>query len=98
MTTIKVTFAGPRGSGKSTLMRAMLDRLGLTAEVLDPLRRKGHDDEHTLIVPVTDETLARLREPQPAYLGLATTGELLAELQARADVGGYADYRTVDPK
>ena len=30
-----------------------------------------------------------------ARLGLATTAELLEELQARAEVGGYADYRTV---
>jgi len=29
-------------------------------------------------------------------LGMATTAELLAELQARAEVGGYAEYRTVD--
>lgn len=28
-------------------------------------------------------------------LGLATTRQLLAELSARAEVGGYADYRTV---
>ena len=28
-------------------------------------------------------------------LGLATTAQLLAELQARAEVGGYAEYRTV---
>lgn len=31
-----------------------------------------------------------------ANLGLATTAELLAELSARAETGGYADYRTVD--
>ncbi len=29
-------------------------------------------------------------------LGLATTAELLGELTARAEAGGYADYRTVD--
>lgn len=34
-------------------------------------------------------------EPQ---LGCATTAQLLTELQARAEVGGYAAYRTVDPE
>ena len=33
----------------------------------------------------------------PPNLGCATTAELLAELVARAEVGGYAGYRTVDP-
>lgn len=31
-----------------------------------------------------------------ANLGLATTAELLRELEARAEVGGYAGYRPVD--
>lgn len=31
-----------------------------------------------------------------AKLGLATTAELLNELQARAELGGYATHRTVD--
>lgn len=31
-------------------------------------------------------------------LGLATTQELLEELMARARVGGYDQYRTVDPQ
>ncbi|MDP1774254.1 MAG: hypothetical protein Q8L15_18455 [Methylobacter sp.] len=30
------------------------------------------------------------------WLGNATTGEMLEELKARAEVGGYAAYRTVD--
>lgn len=29
-------------------------------------------------------------------LGLATTGELIKELAARAELGNYANYRTVD--
>jgi hypothetical protein len=29
-------------------------------------------------------------------LGCATTTQLLAELQARAEIGGYANYRTID--
>lgn len=35
------------------------------------------------------------RECEP-NLGCATTEELLNELLARAQVGGYADYRTID--
>ncbi len=34
---------------------------------------------------------------EEAQLGLATTAELLAELQARAELGGHANYRTVGP-
>lgn len=45
--------------------------------------------------------LINMTPPKPAVisanLGLATTAEMLAELQARAEVGGYAKYRTVDP-
>jgi hypothetical protein len=33
---------------------------------------------------------------EAANLGLATTAELIEELAARARVGGYAEYRTVD--
>lgn len=32
-----------------------------------------------------------------ANLGIATTAQLLDELKARAEVGGYSKYRTVDP-
>lgn len=31
-----------------------------------------------------------------AWLGNATTAELLEELQSRAEVGGYANYKTTD--
>jgi hypothetical protein len=34
--------------------------------------------------------------PEDPLLGLATTRQLLSELQARAEVGGYADYSPVD--
>lgn len=41
--------------------------------------------------------LSALADSQAApHLGCATTAELLTELQARAEVGGYAGYRTVD--
>ena len=30
------------------------------------------------------------------WLGNATTGELIDELKARAEMGGYAKYKTVD--
>jgi hypothetical protein len=44
------------------------------------------------------EKLKRPAEPaqQQALLGLATTGQLLAELTARAEIHGWARYRTVD--
>lgn len=38
--------------------------------------------------PLDDDGLARM--------GLATTAQLLDELRARAELGGYAEYRTVD--
>jgi hypothetical protein len=37
-----------------------------------------------------------MNEQQEALLGLATTGELLAELKARAELDGRLGYRTVD--
>lgn len=51
-------------------------------------------------IPVADTEYAfgsplDLEEPH-TNLGLATTAELLAELQARAEVAGYAQYRTVN--
>ena len=44
-------------------------------------------------VMVEQEDRADVDEP---LLGLATTEQLLEELYARAEVGGYLDYRTVD--
>lgn len=49
-----------------------------------------------LIVRVDTISLHHARVGTVASLGVATTRDLLAELAARADVGGYADYRTVD--
>jgi len=36
------------------------------------------------------------KETSVPLLGNATTGELLTELTARAEVGGYIDYKTVN--
>ena len=44
---------------------------------------------------VVENRLPNYTGEQP-NLGLATTRQLLEELQARAEVHGYADYRTVD--
>jgi len=41
------------------------------------------------------ETYERADIPEDPLLGLATTRQLLAELEARAEIGGYADYTTV---
>jgi len=45
-----------------------------------------------------DRAVAAIKSlpPTEPYLGLATTRQLLDELSARADLGGYAGYRTVD--
>jgi hypothetical protein len=50
-----------------------------------------------LLAAVRLEALYRQEKKQP-NLGLATTQELLEELMARARVGGYDQYRTVDPQ
>lgn len=42
------------------------------------------------------QDIGRNTEQAPPTLGLATTAQLLDELKARAEVGGYAEYRTVD--
>ena len=46
-----------------------------------------------LAMAITDEILKI--GPERPFLGLATTGMLLAELKARAEVDGSIDYRTV---
>lgn len=36
------------------------------------------------------------QDNKKALLGLATTRQLLKELESRAELGGYANYRTID--
>lgn len=43
-----------------------------------------------------DVLLEFLRAQEKPNLGLATTGELIGELAARAQLNGYSNYRTVD--
>lgn len=45
---------------------------------------------------IEDERNALLNEQNEPHLGCATTAQLLTELQVRAEIGGYAAYRTVD--
>lgn len=45
-----------------------------------------------LAIAITEEVLA-IKQDRP-YLGFATTGMLLAELKARAEVDGSIDYTT----
>jgi NTP pyrophosphatase (non-canonical NTP hydrolase) len=59
---INIAFNGPRGSGKSTIMKAIRDRLLPEATIADPFR-KMQEDHHGLTVEVTADMLARLREP-----------------------------------
>lgn len=49
-----------------------------------PISKVSYDEESELALVTS------------ANLGCVSTSELLAELQARAEVGGYAEYRTVD--
>ena len=45
---------------------------------------------------IVEEVQTALLADREAYLGCATTAELLEELKVRAFVGGYSEYRTVD--
>jgi len=45
------------------------------------------------LIRICNELMQYVNVPR---LGCATTGELLSELSARAEVAGYANYRTVD--
>jgi hypothetical protein len=47
------------------------------------------------IFQATYESAAALADCEP-QLGCATTAEMLSELMVRAEIGGYARYRTVD--
>lgn len=54
--------------------------------------------KHLIMIPELAEEFARILDDiwsQP-WLGNATTKELLTELQARAEIHDYANYRTVD--
>jgi hypothetical protein len=54
--------------------------------------RKPYDDDLALaFAEILDSILS-----QP-WLGNATTAELLNELSARAELGGYANYKTTNP-
>lgn len=49
-----------------------------------------------LAFAIVDEVEKAIKDDKTPYLGCATTAELLNELKARAEIGGYANYRTVD--
>lgn len=57
-------------------------------------RNSGKDFDPHIAAAIVDE-LNKL-SPSGPYLGLATTGMLLAELKARAEVDGSIGFRTVD--
>lgn len=64
------------------------DPLEAMTELADMLARN--------VAPTMNVAMGYAPQPARANLGLASTKELLRELEARADVGGYGDYRTVD--
>lgn len=67
------------------LIRKALDELGVPGpETSAPVANA--------VMLLTDA----LAIPDEPLLGLATTAQMLAELTARAEVGGYAEHRTVD--
>lgn len=71
------------------------DSLGCRRRGIARLARlAGRIDALAEHVEATDRRVDEVAEGP--RLGLATTGGLLEELQARALVGGYASYRTVD--
>lgn len=45
---------------------------------------------------IVDRIMKEFPTKENPWLGLASTKQLLEELQSRAEVGGYADYRTID--
>jgi hypothetical protein len=80
---INVVFDGPPGPESGRFVEVELDD-GRSVRVGEWVRRP--DDFWAL----------RITPPDEPQLGLATTAQLLSELTARAEVGGYANYRTVD--
>ena len=54
--------------------------------------------EHFVMQPELAEAFAELLDEiwSQAWLGNASTAELLGELQTRAEIHGYANYKTVD--
>lgn len=75
------------------------DDCGLREQAQALLDYIEQDPKQTLIpdgrVRLLKQTLSYPEPEETPKLGLATTGELLAELTARAEVHGYAKYRTV---
>lgn len=51
------------------------------------------DDKHARELV---ERVMKLIDLEAPRLGCASTKELITELQARAEIGGYGDHRTID--
>lgn len=65
-------------------------------EVEAPHPGLAHSNKKAQLLWVGSGEITPEEEPGDPQLGLATTAQLLEELTARAVVGGYAGYRTVD--
>lgn len=90
------------GHAPRTLEQIVGEAVGHASVCWDPAPEGVFDEAQASAV--VDGVLDELRThiwafagiPTEPYLGLATTAQLLDELRARAEVGGYAGYRTVD--
>jgi thymidylate kinase len=61
MAKITITLDGPRGSGKSTLMKAIARRFGPDVVVRDPKGKPDRRDVHELEIDPSPVFLAALR-------------------------------------
>lgn len=84
----KIIDAANAGTLVDSSAHAMMERSLLALRLEAPASVVDHVQECVM------EALKEAKSKP--YLGNATTRELLAELEARAEVGGYAGYRTVD--
>lgn len=80
----------------TTLPEVIRQGVGAASVCWESMEGTGIFDEaraNLISEEIIDWVKAMYEKPN---LGLATTGELLDELQARAVMGGYINHRTVD--
>lgn len=88
------TFDGP---DTRTLEQIVGEAIGHASMCWTPTPTGEFDSvQATAVVDELLQEIRALNAPTQPYLGLATTAQLIDELRARAEVGGYATYRTVD--
>lgn len=87
--------ATARSQGTYTLRDAVTQAVGAASACWHNLAGAGVFQEDKALW-VVDGLLQVIHDKAEPNLGLATTAQLLNELRARAEIGGYANYRTVD--